>query len=177
MATILGGTKTTLLSMPIAVAVDMAGRVYVGDRIDNNVRAYTAAGVWGGVEATGSFNDLAVDSSGNLYIADGMRVLKRNGSGVISTYAGDAYLLAVGDGGEATAAQLFRPAAVALDFAGNLYIADAGTARIRKVSGAGIIGTIAGNGVAAFAGDGGWRLRRRWTIRWGWRWMLREICW
>jgi uncharacterized protein (TIGR03437 family) len=150
-STLVGRTPATPLSTPVAVAVDVAGTVYVSDQFA--VRACTAGGSWTNV--AGGADDLAVDASGNLYMAVGTYVHKMNGSGTITTYAGDGYLHSIGDDGDATAAELFRPAAVALDTAGNLYIADAGTQRIRKVSGTGKIGTIAGNGVAGFAGDGG----------------------
>src|SRR5438552_2477226 len=73
-------------------------------------------------------------------------------SQTINTVAGGG----AGDGGDATSASLNSPAGVALDAGGNLYIADRGNERIRKVAAAtGIITTVAGNGVFGFAGDGG----------------------
>jgi hypothetical protein len=71
-------------------------------------------------------HDLAVDLSGNLYIADDVHIRRVTASGAVSTVAGDGYMH-VGDGGSAMSAQLFQPSAVSLDFAGNLYIADTGT--------------------------------------------------
>ncbi len=73
----------------------------------------------------------------------------------ISTVAGNGQYVFSGDGGQATTAQLFYPAGLAIDAAGNLYIADAGNDRIRKVSTNGIITTVAGNGIRGFSGDGG----------------------
>jgi hypothetical protein len=94
---------------------------------------------------------LAVDSLGNLYIADaGNNRIRKVSGGVITTVAGGG--TEFGDGGPATSAQLFLPRGVAVDGAGNLYIAE--YARIRKVSN-GIITTVAGNGMSGFSGDGG----------------------
>jgi sugar lactone lactonase YvrE len=100
---------------------------------------------------------MTVDSSGNLYIADagGQRIRKINPAGIITTVAGNGTAGFSGDGGSATAAQLNWPKDVAIDAAGNLYIADTGNSSIRKVTSAGIITTIAGNGTAGFYGDGG----------------------
>ena len=100
---------------------------------------------------------MAVDGSGNLYIADASnhRIRKVDAAGVISTVAGDGTLGYGGDGGTATAAQLQDPNGVALDGAGNLYIADANNNRVRKVNSAGVITTVAGTGAAGYGGDGG----------------------
>jgi uncharacterized protein (TIGR03437 family) len=96
-----------------------------------------------------------MDASGNLYIADSghNRIRKVSLSGVISTVAGNGAQGFSGDGGPATSASLNWPEGVAVDAAGNLYIADCNNQRIRKVSTAGTITTVAGNGVAAFSGD------------------------
>ncbi len=77
-----------------------------------------------------------------------------NSSGLIATVAGANYLFGIGDGGTAASAELYRPAAVALDSAGNLYIADTGTNRVRQVSSSGVITTFAGTGEAAPGGEG-----------------------
>lgn len=94
---------------------------------------------------------LAVDSRGNVYIADAgdHRVRRISASGVISTVAGSGRAGFSGDGGPATAAQLRSPYGLAVDRNGNLYIADLGNARIRRVTPAGLISTIAGGGTAA----------------------------
>ena len=106
---------------------------------------------------------LAADAKGNLYIFDcanaRVRVLKPDGT--ITTFAGGAQSGFSGDGGPATSALLRPqcgandPAGLAVDGKGNLYIADTGNNRVRKVNPAGIITTVAGTGVGAFAGDGG----------------------
>jgi sugar lactone lactonase YvrE len=97
---------------------------------------------------------LASPYSTGVYIADGGRVRSVDPAGVIRTCAGDGYMHAVGDGLPATSAILNQPLAVALDSAGNLFIADTGTQRIRQVGAKGTISTAAGTGAAAFGGDG-----------------------
>jgi uncharacterized protein (TIGR03437 family) len=100
---------------------------------------------------------ITVDPVGNLYIADAdnHRVRQVGVDGVIHTVAGTGVSGFAGDGGAANAAQLSEPSGVALDAAGNLYIADTGNNRIRKVTPSGVISTIAGNGVVGYTGDGG----------------------
>ena len=78
-----------------------------------------------------------------------------NLAGVITTVAGNGTGAYGGDGHAATAAELYRPYAVALDAAGDIFIADFGNQRIREVNLAGVITTVAGNGTAAYGGDGG----------------------
>ena len=99
----------------------------------------------------------SVDLQGNVYIADegSNRIRKVNTAGIISTIAGNGKQGFDGDGGPATSASLYEPSGVAVDPAGNVYIADAGSLRIRKVDTAGTISTIAGNGQQGFNGDGG----------------------
>jgi trimeric autotransporter adhesin len=100
---------------------------------------------------------VAVDSAGNLYFADNgnNRIRKVTPSGIISTVAGGGSFGSSSDEGPANAAQLTNPEGVAIDSAGNLYIADLRINRIRKVTPAGIISTVAGNGAPGFSGDGG----------------------
>ncbi len=107
---------------------------------------------------------IALDASGNLYIAEAgrSRVRRVDSSGVITTYVGTEFAGEAtpsgfsGDGGPANLAKLSTPTGLALDAAGNLYIADSGNNRIRRVDAATqIITTVAGNGVAGFSGDGG----------------------
>jgi len=173
-----GGAATSAsLSRPASVRVDGAGNVYIADELNNRVRR-VAAGTGiittiaggsigdGGLATStslGDVYDVAVDGSGNLYLADqnDNRVRKvAAGTGIITTVAGNGPLGGIfgggGDGGVATNADLNLPLGVAADTGGNLYIADAGNSRIRKVAaGTGIITTVAGNGVQTFAGDGG----------------------
>ncbi len=170
-STLLGGTPATALFTPTAIAADASGAIYVAD-YSNIVRAYTPGGAWINFAGTGGLgfagdggpavsatlaaaHDLAVDTRGRLYLADGARIRRVGADGIIQTIAGDQNLYAIGDGGDATAAPLYRPSAVALDNSGNLYVAETGAQRIRRVSASGQITTLAGTGVAGTAGDGG----------------------
>ncbi len=115
----------------------------------------------GGPATAGQLNSpqgLAVDSQGNLYIADQVnnRVRMVTPQGIISTFAGNGKAGAprfLGDGGPATAANLNLPGGVAVDHAGNVYIADTGDNSIREVGTNGAINTIAGDGFGGLAGD------------------------
>jgi uncharacterized repeat protein (TIGR01451 family) len=100
---------------------------------------------------------IALDSAGNLYIADvyNQRVRKVAVNGTISTVAGNGSAGYSGDGGQATSAQLNQPFDVAVDAAGNLYVADSANHRVRKVAANGTISTVAGTGTAGYSGDGG----------------------
>ena len=102
---------------------------------------------------------MALDSAGNLYIADyfNYRVRKVTVStGVITTVAGNGVQGYAGDGSAAINAELAGPEAVAVDSAGNIYIADSSNYRVRKVTAStGVITTVAGNGTPGSSGDGG----------------------
>jgi sugar lactone lactonase YvrE len=162
------------------VAVDFAGNLYIYDELSYRVRKVSASGIVSTVAGNGtpgSSGDggpatsaqifqpmgLAVDAAGNLFIADefNSRIRKVTPAGIISTVAGSTPLTGnsvggfSGDGGPATLAQLNSPAGLAFDSAGNLFIADSGNQRVRKVTSTGIISTIAGNGTFGSAGDGG----------------------
>jgi uncharacterized protein (TIGR03437 family) len=164
--TALGGAPGTAVQTPTSVAVDAYGGIFVGDR-NATVRQYTAAGVWSVAAGTGeagfegdggpavkarlsAIRDLAFDAAGSLLIADGLRVRRIGASGTIVTVAGDGYLRSVGDGGPAVAAVLQQPSGLAIDSAGNLYLADTGTQRVRQISPRGSISTAAGNGQAGY---------------------------
>jgi streptogramin lyase len=173
-----GGAATSAeLWQPSGVAVDGAGNLYIGDNSNGVVRKVNAAtgvittvagtGVEGfsgdGGPATsanmGGAYSVGVDGAGNLYVSDvdNVRIRKVSAAtGVITTVAGNGAEGYSGDGGAATSATLFYPSGVAVDGAGNLYIADAFDDCIREVSAAtGIINTVAGNGTAGYSGDGG----------------------
>lgn len=100
---------------------------------------------------------LVIDGAGNAYLSDSgnHRVRKVSPNGTITALAGSGMMGAKGDGGPALAASFNSPQALAIDSKGNLYIADSGNNRIRRVTPAGIVTTVAGNGKDTFAGDGG----------------------
>jgi sugar lactone lactonase YvrE len=169
-----GGPATSAqLSVPEGVAVDGAGNLFIAEFNNQRIRKVTAAGIITTVAGTGisgfsgdggpatsarssSANGVVVDGAGNLFIADGNnRIRKVTAAGIITTVAGTGILGFSGDGGPATSAQLSFPYGVAVDGAGNLFIADTGNNRIRRVTAAGIITTVAGNGVPGYSGDGG----------------------
>ena len=107
---------------------------------------------------------VAVDGAGNLYIADmgNYRIRRVDLSGIITTFAGigdDGGRL--GDGGPAVEAYLVEPQGVAVDGEGNLYIADTGNDRIRRVDSSGTINTVAGTGARGYSGDNGPALQAR----------------
>ena len=99
---------------------------------------------------------VAVDTAGNVYVADTQNhKIRKISGGVISTFAGNGTPGFSGDGGAATAAALSYPFGVAADVAGNVFIAEFGNSRVRKVDTNGIITTFAGTGVNGYNGDGG----------------------
>jgi hypothetical protein len=100
---------------------------------------------------------IAIDSQDRVYYADNaLHIVRRiNNDGTVSNVAGTGVAGSAGDGGQATQAQLKSPVRLTFDAAGNLYIADSGNNKIRKVTPAGIISTVAGTGVGGFSGDGG----------------------
>ncbi len=148
-----GGLATAAqLPFPADVAVDSAGNLYIPDYEYNRIRKVDTGGVITTVAGTGergysgdgglataaqldSLSGVAVDSAGNLYIADRVddRIRKVDTEGVITRVAGSGIQGYDGDGGAAIAAQLSAPAGVAVDSAGNLYIADTNNHRIRWV--------------------------------------------
>lgn len=155
-----GPAVSAQLNEPYSVAVDSSGNLYIADTLNSVIRMVTPAGIITTVATGAQLSSpwgIAVDGSGNLFIADSGhgRVRKVSTLGVITTVAGlDGNGTASGDGGPAIDAQLSFPSGVAVDSAGNLYIADSGNARIRRVSSNGIITTVAGGGSAS-PGDGG----------------------
>ena len=172
-----GGDPTAAnLDLPEGVAFDGAGNMYIADSAHNRVRKVSAASphvistIVGNDQSNYSGDNgpaanaeldtptsVAVDGAGYLYIADSKHNVVRmvNGNGIISTVAGTAIAGYNGDAMLATSAQLNRPIGVTVDAAGNLYIADQGNQRIRKVAAAsGVITTVAGNGALGGNGQG-----------------------
>jgi len=171
-----GAAAGALLNTPQGSAVDSAGNIFIADTANNKVRKIaaatgkittiagtgTAGSAGNGAAATASQlsapHGVAVDATGNIYIVDtaNQRIQMVSAqTGFISTVAGTGLPGYAGDGGAAAVAQLVSPSGIAVDAAANLYIADTGNHRIRKVNAqSGVITTFAGNGIAAFAGDG-----------------------
>lgn len=168
-----GGLATSaLLDSPAGVAVDTAGNIYIADTHNQRVRKVsggtitTIAGTGvtgfsgdGGPAASAQLSNptaLALDSSGNLYIADtdNHRIRRISGT-TITTVAGNGEQAFSGDGAAATAAGIDSPNGVAVDAWGRIYIGDTHNQRVRVVDASGMISTLAGNGSKAYGGDGG----------------------
>lgn len=173
-----GGDGATALGArfrsPRRIAAAADGTLYIADTDDHRVRRVSPTGVISTYAGTGnagfsgdggqaasalleSPGALAVDSAGNLYIADlgNIRVRRVTPAGVISRYAGNGNFVSTGDGGQAINAGLAGISSLAVDSAGNLYIGETSSGRIRRVTPAGIITTIAGTGTTGYTGDGG----------------------
>jgi sugar lactone lactonase YvrE len=168
-----GPAAQAQLSEPYSVALDSAGNLYIADygnaviRKIANGAVSTVAGNYalgpgyagdGGSATQAQLSQpqsVAVDSGGNLYIADtGNSRIRKVANGTITTFAGNGTAGYLGDNGQATQAEINLPNGVAVDAAGNLYIADTSNYRVRKVA-SGTITTVAGTGVPGFTGDGG----------------------
>ncbi len=154
------------------LAVDAAGNIYFSDSGNHVIRKISTTGIISTYAGTGTAGfagdngpatsaqlaapgDIALDSAGNLYICDtdNNRVRKVTPAGTITTFAGNGNAVFSGDGGQATSAAVPSASGIAIDAQGNVYISSA--VRVRKVTSAGIITTIAGNGTRNFTGDGG----------------------
>ena len=174
-----GSTQATTeaLNLPMGETTDGAGNVYISDTGNNRIRKVDPAGnittIAGSSEVPGYAGDggsaavaqingpsaILVDGAGNVFFADTGNNAVREidaATGIISTVAGTHGTAGFGgDGGAATSALLNAPLGLAFDADNNLYIADTGNNRIRKVDASGTITTVVGNGTAGFGGDGG----------------------
>jgi len=156
---------------PSGVAVDSAGNVYVADCINHTIRKVTSAGMVttiagsarnsGSTDGTGSAarfrypNGVAVDSAGNVYVGDAgnYTIRKVTSAGVVTTIAGSAGNSGSTDG-TGSAARFDYPCGVAVDSAGNVYVADNSGHTIRKVTSAGVVTTLAGSAGRSGSTDG-----------------------
>jgi hypothetical protein len=171
------------VNLPVATAFDAAGRMYISDQENQRIRMVdnddiittvvgtgvpgfsgdggpaTAAQIFAPVgQAAAPTSRIAIDSNGNLYLADtaNNRVRKVDTNGIINTVAGNGDPGSSGDGGLATEASLLMPIDIAIDEEGNLFIADTFNSCIRKVDTNGNITTFAGQcGNRGYEGDGG----------------------
>lgn len=171
-----GSAPDAQLYEPIGVAGTPDGGIVIADSLNHVVRRIdpdlTIHLVAGSPDRTGYEGDggpatqatlefptgVATDAAGAVYIADvgNHAVRKVDGRGVITTIAGTGTAGSTGDGGPAVAAQLSGPTGLSVDRSGNVFVADAGNHRIRRIDAAtGVITTVAGNGTAGAAGDGG----------------------
>jgi len=164
---------------PVGVAVDAIGNIFIADCYNHRIRKVDTNSIITTVAGNGSEDyagdngpavsskinypsGVAVDATGNIFIADyyNHRIRKVDTNGIITTIAGNGsggysgesggYS---GDNGPAVSAGLSYPTGVAVDVTGNIFIADNGNSRIRKVDTNGIITTIAGNGSGGYSGD------------------------
>jgi uncharacterized protein (TIGR03437 family) len=170
-----GGFATAAqISTIQGIAIDRFGNLYLSDTGNHRVRKISTSGLIttlagtgvagfsgdGGPATAAQLNlpyGLAADLAGNLYVADlgNDRVRRIGPDGVITTAAGNGNRGSSSDGGAATSAPLLTPRNVVVDAAGNLYFSEFDGHRVRKVTPAGIISTVAGTGVAGLSGDGG----------------------
>jgi uncharacterized protein (TIGR03437 family) len=170
-----GPALQALLNLPSRVVFDSQGNMYICEWVNARIRKVNTSGIittfaGGGTQAPASGlsataiylsgpHDVAIDRSDNLYIADTYHdmVLKVSPAGTVTVAAGDGYHGPTfsGDGGPATSALLYNPGSAAIDGSGNLYIADQGYRRVRRVDSSGIITTWAGSGQGNYCCDSG----------------------
>jgi uncharacterized protein (TIGR03437 family) len=168
------------LNQPEDVWIDAAGNLYIADSSNHRVRRVSPSGIISTIAGIGSFGyngdgiaatsaqlnrptGVVVDASGNVFIADSSnhRIRRVSTGGIITTIAGNGVQAYSGEGVQGSNAALRFPIGLTIDASGNLFFADAGNHVVRRVTPAGIINTVAGNGTGAgtdrgsFSGEGG----------------------
>ena len=170
------GNKATQakLNIPAGLAFDKRGNLFIADRNNHRIRRVDSRGIITTIAGTGTAgfsgdggpatkaqlnhpSGIAFDNKGNLFFSDrsNERIRTIDSSGKIRTYAGNGKEGFKGDSGPALEASLDKPFGIAFDRKGNLYIADRGNNRVRKVNTQGIMTTVAGDGGFFFSGDNG----------------------
>jgi hypothetical protein len=155
-----GPALSATFNLPNCVAVDALGSIYVADLNNNKIRKITngivstyagtgAAGSTDGNAASASFNSpgrIVLDASGNLYVSDinNNKIRKISSSGIVSTLAGNGIAGYVD--GPGSTASFNNPVGITIDALGNLYLADVGNKKIRKITPSGAVSTVAGSG-------------------------------
>lgn len=162
---------SAMLSEPIGICIDDTGNIFVADRFNRRIRkidtfgiittiagnsaaGYAADGALAGTASLDEVWCVRVDRFGTVFFTDNRRLRKITTAGTLLTVAGNGTLGDAGDGGPALAAELLV-SAFAIDDGGNIYIADGGACRVRKIEADGVITAFAGNGAGGYSGDWG----------------------
>src|ERR1700722_13658963 len=172
-----GPAVNASLDTPSAIAFDPSGNLVIADTGNNEIRKVSPQGIItkvagtgnaaydgdNGTVATAAFSapaGVAVDHLGNIYISDtgNQRVRLLSTAGITSVIAGNGTKGSFGDGRQANTSEVSNPGGLLFDTAGNLYIADIGNDRVRRIAPNGVISNYAGSGTVGAAGDGGYAI-------------------
>ncbi len=165
-----GNGSSASFNAPKGIALDAAGNVYVADTYNNKIRkispagsvsTFAGSGVQGSADGSGSSasfdrpSGVAVDASGNVYVADpyNNKIRKISPAGLVSTFAGSG-VKGSADGSYSSACFNY-PNGIAIDASGNVYVADSGNNKIRKITSTGVVSTFAGSGLQGSADGSG----------------------